>query len=59
MVKEEKCNHKITLPLYAREKRNWISLKKIKGKMSYICSKCGTIFNKGFIEINEDEVKNE
>lgn len=57
MAKERKCNHKLTLPLYARGERNWVSSKKLKGKMIYICTKCKMIFDKGFLEIDEGEEK--
>ena len=44
------CKHKLTLPLYAREEKNWISSQKITGRMIYICTKCGGLLDKGFIE---------
>lgn len=47
---EEKCNHKLSLPLYARRERTWISTKNLTGKMIYICIKCGTILDTGFVE---------
>ena len=50
MAKEKKCNHKLTLPLYARGENNWISSQKLTGKMIYICTKCGAILDKGLIE---------
>jgi len=44
MVKKTKCIHKLTLPLYAR---------------GDICTKCGAILDRGFIErdANQKEEK--
>lgn len=50
MVKQRTCEHKLMLPLYARGKDFWESSQKIAGKMVYICTKCGAILDKGFIE---------
>ena len=52
MEQKTKCNHKLTLPLYARDqgKGVWASTQKIKGKMIYICTKCGAVLDKGFVE---------
>lgn len=44
------CIHKISLPLYARKEKNWISSKQITGRMIYICVKCGSLLDKGFVE---------
>ena len=49
-MEKTKCNHKLTLPLYARREKSWESTQKLTGKMVYICTKCGTILDKGFIE---------
>lgn len=51
MVKEE-CVHKLTLPLYARDQaeNKWITTKQLRGKMVYICIKCGAILDTGFVE---------
>jgi len=58
MVKKTKCIHKLTLPLYARGEK-WISSKKVTGEMIYICTKCGAILDRGFIErdANQKEEK--
>lgn len=55
------CQHKLTLPLYARSD-SWESTQKLTGKMIYICTKCGALLDKGFIErkdalceVNENE----
>ncbi len=56
------CEHKLTLPLYARGEKNWISSKNLTGKMIYICTKCGALLDKGFVErkaINKEGVKHE
>lgn len=47
------CNHKISLPLYARGNKEWISTKKIQGKMTYICIKCGAYLDRGFTELTD------
>ncbi len=44
------CVHKLTLPLYARREKSWISTQKISGRMTYICIKCGAFLDKGFVE---------
>ncbi len=44
------CKHKLSLPLYARGEKNWISTQKISGKMTYVCIKCGAFLDKGFVE---------
>lgn len=49
-MEKEKCNHKLTLPLYARGEKSWESTQKLTGKMIYICTKCGVILDRGFIE---------
>ena len=46
------CVHKISLPLYARGEKEWISTKKINGKMTYVCIKCGAYLDKGLVEID-------
>lgn len=50
---ENKCNHQLSLPLYARSDRSWLSSKKILGKMVYVCTGCGAILDKGFVERND------
>lgn len=50
LPKRKGCVHKLTLPLYARDEKNWISSQKITGRMIYICTKCGSLLDKGFIE---------
>lgn len=45
-----KCTHKLTLPLYARGEKSWESTQKLAGQMIYICTKCGMILDKGFVE---------
>ncbi len=60
-METKKCNHKLTLPLYARGEKSWESTQKLTGKMVYICTKCGEILDKGFVERDancEGEVKN-
>ncbi len=47
------CVHKISLPLYARGEKQWISTKKIEGRMTYICIKCGAYLDRGFTELND------
>lgn len=46
------CNHKLTLPLYARDQseNKWITTQKLTGKMIYICTKCRALLDKGFVE---------
>lgn len=51
------CKHKLTLPLYARG-ASWTSTQKITGRMIYICTKCGSFLDKGFIG-REDAVYTE
>jgi len=51
---ENKCQHKLTLPLYARDEKKWISSKKLMGQMIYICTKCGAILDRGFVERDEN-----
>lgn len=60
MEQKIKCNHRLTLPLYARDQMKgiWTSTQKIKGKMVYICTKCGATLDKGFIVRDEEKLKN-
>ncbi len=55
LKKREGCVHKLTLPLYARDEKSWISTQKITGRMTYICIKCGAFLDKGFVEIEDSQ----
>ena len=52
MEQKTKCNHKLTLPLYARDQNKgvWTSTQKLVGQMIYICTKCGATLDRGFVE---------
>ena len=39
-----RCKHKKRLTVYGRDEKNWINVKKIRGKTVYICEECGEIF---------------
>lgn len=46
MNKQEKCDHKNSLPLYGRSQNGWVSTQKITEKMIFICEDCGILFKK-------------
>ena len=52
MKQKTKCIHKLTLPLYARDQNKgaWKSTQQLTGQMIYVCTKCGVILDRGFVE---------